>query len=310
MLPEKDSSSHLPRLPERDSHAHKGDFGRVLVIGGSIGMAGAPALAGMAALRAGAGLVTVAVPACAQPTVAGFHPCLMTVPLPQTPSGQLEPAGTARILGARTAPDVLVIGPGAGQGPPDYARAFWDMIASLRGQAPMPAVVDADALNLAAVAERDAPDSVTRRNLAEMVFTPHPGELARLLGCKAEDVQQDREAFARKTAAVLNRGCPADKPAVVVLKGAGTTVTDGRRLYRNTSGNPGMATAGSGDVLAGVIAALIGQGLSCFQAAVLGVHLHGRAGDHAAARFGQVAMTATDLIEMLPAAFLEHAAAG
>jgi len=310
MLPEHDRHTGLPRLPQRDAQAHKGDFGRVLIIGGSIGMAGAPALAGMAALRAGAGLVTVAVPACVQPTVAGFHPCLMTVPLPQTPSGQLEPAGTARILGARPAADVLVFGPGAGLGAADYARAFWDMIESLRGQAPTPAVVDADALNLAAIAEGDAPGSLARRVLADMVLTPHPGELARLQRRATDEIQRDRESAARTAAEILNGSCPADRPAVVVLKGAGTIVADGRCLRRNASGNPGMATAGSGDVLAGVIAALIGQGLSCFDAAVLGVHLHGRAGDHAAARAGQASMTAADLIEMLPAAFLEHASAG
>ncbi len=367
----------IPRLPARDAEAHKGDFGRVLVIGGSVGMAGAPALAGLAALRAGAGLVTIAVPAPVQPTVAGLCPCATTIALPATAQGQIDPAASVRLLRQRgilpsraghsapTPPDVVAIGPGASIGPPTYARRFQDMIDRFRNEAAIPVVLDADALNMMAFdpsgrhhteprpsgsgsSRPPLPDS---RGSAEQalalshpagrhggrplpgirhggrplpgirhggrplptaspglrtVITPHPGELARMHGLTTREIQADREGIAVRTATMMTgeTATSPDERPVVVLKGAGTIVTDGLRIYVNRTGNPGMATGGSGDVLTGILAALIGQGLTRFDAAVLAVYLHGLAGDLAAQRLGQMSLIATDIVDALPAAIL------
>ncbi len=302
----------VPVPPPRSADAHKGTFGRVLVVGGSVGMAGAPALAGLAALRSGAGLVTIAVPESVQPSVAIMCPCATTIPLPETRDGRIDPPAAERKLkrlGLLDAPpdgalpDVVAIGPGVGRGPATYGAQFWHLIDAFR-QLGVPAVIDADALNLAPQGGRQATKGWQTLNHARTVITPHPGELARMLKTPTGQIQADREGQAVRTAQAMRaRSSPDDAPPVVVLKGAGTIVTDGKLVYRNCSGNPGMATGGSGDVLTGAIAALIGQGMTPFDAAVAGVYFHGLAGDLAAKRLGQVSMIATDIIEALPAAF-------
>jgi NAD(P)H-hydrate epimerase len=277
----------LPRLPRRSPAGHKGTYGQVLVVAGSRGMSGAAVLCGRAALRGGAGLVQVACPADAQPVVAAAYPAYTTVPIRQHADGGFGD-GTAEDLAelARGA-DVLAVGPGLGREPGTVAFVR----ALLEGAGETPVVLDADGLYAL------SPFADEFRRSAPFVLTPHPGEFARLTGRAAPegDDQRRRQAvdFARRF------GC------VLLLKGSGTLVSDGARLYRNSTGNPGMATGGSGDVLTGVIAALAGQGLSAFDAAVLGAWVHGRAGDLAAGALGLTALTATDLLDYLPAAFRE-----
>ena len=256
----------VPRLPPRRGDSHKGDYGRVLVVAGSRGFCGAAVLCGRGALRGGAGLVTVACPRDVQDVVAAGDPCYMTF------------ATTGRASDLPKA-DVVAVGPGLGLPAGEFVR---DLLAHFAG----PVVIDADAL--AAL----TPGSFARSVPA--VLTPHPGEFARLVGRPVAGVQADREgsavAFARAEGVVL------------LLKGSGTVVTDGVRVYTNTTGNPGMATGGCGDVLTGLIAALLGQGLPPFEAAALGAWAHGRAGDLAAVRVGEVSLTAVDLLDHLPAA--------
>jgi len=277
-------SESIMSLPSREADAHKGDFGRVLVVGGSRGMVGAPALAAMAALRGGAGLVTMAIPESIQLAAAGLCPCATSIPL--SAGSEAE-----QVADAAASFDVLAVGPGMGVGSTQEA-----MIMALLSQ-PVPVVLDADGLNnLAGIAGwPDLPQ-------CPLVLTPHAGEFATLTGLEVEDIQTDREGAALSAAGEWSGD--ADD-VVCVLKGAGTVVTDGRRLYVNETGNPGMATGGSGDVLTGLIAALVGQGLPVFDAACLGVWAHGRAGDLASEDLGQASLIATDLLDYLPGALRE-----
>ncbi len=319
----------LPKLTPRKREAHKGEFGRVLVIGGSRGMIGAPALTSSAALRSGAGLVTTACPRSIQTTVAGLCPCATSIALPEDAGGRVSPGESLRffrrlgLLDRVNAPTVVAAGPGLGEGDGRFSEALVDLLLAFMETAGAHLVLDADALNaLAAVGSRFCWRSRGRRPLGQLavtacgnrsiseshpgsiILTPHPGEMARLHGVSTSAVQKDREGYAAKTArAMTAEGNPLNRRTVVVLKGAGTIVTDGERCYVNKTGNPGMATGGSGDVLTGIIAALVGQGLCGFDAAVLGVHVHGLAGDLAAVELGQVSLTAADLIDYLPRAW-------
>ncbi|MHC4404500.1 MAG: NAD(P)H-hydrate dehydratase [Planctomycetota bacterium] len=274
----------LPRLAPRAADAHKGHFGLTLIVGGSRGMAGAAALAGMAALRGGAGLVRMAVPDACLDTVAAVEPSYMTAALPSDRAGRIAWSAREKIEELAAAATVVACGPGVGRSLGLDALIHW-MYARL----PQPMVVDADGLN--ALAAR-------RHALAEpggpRVLTPHPGELARLLGV-------ERVAADKRNAAAI--GLAARLGVVIVLKGHQTRVTDGRQQAINTTGNPGMATGGSGDVLTGLIAALACQSLSPFDAAQLGAYLHGLAGDLAADELGQESLVASDLVRFLPEAF-------
>jgi NAD(P)H-hydrate epimerase len=278
----------LPKLKPRKPDAHKGDFGRVCIIGGCIGMSGAAALAGRAALRAGAGLVRVAVPKSVLPIVASIEPSYTTIPLAEDSSGKISAKARNTILDAVSENDCLAFGPGIGT-----SGALRLILETLIEQGHLRLLIDADGLNtLSAI--KDWPD----RLKAKLVLTPHPGELKRLWsGLFREQLPPDRQDQAGKLAKRTK--------TTVALKGAGTVVTDGKKVYINKTGNPGMATAGSGDVLTGVITALIGQGLSNFDAAVLGVYIHGLAGDIAAEKYGQISLIATDIIDLLPNAFLQ-----
>lgn len=262
-------------LPRRPPDAHKGTAGHVTVIGGRAGQAGAPLLAARAALRAGAGTVTVAVPASVRPEVAAQEAALMTLPLPDRDGemGEGAAAAVAALEAGRPARRVRVIGPGLGQG--RGAAACLHELLDQAGQGDVPpTVLDADALNLVAAA---GPERLRQRpGSFPLVLTPHPGEAARLLGCGTGEVQADRPGAALRLAHLCQ--------AIVVLKGHGTLVAEpGGRLYFCSRGNAGMATAGMGDVLAGVIGALLAQGLGPLEAAVLGVYLHALAGDLGAA---------------------------
>lgn len=274
----------LPRLPPRAPDAHKGHFGLALIVGGSRGMAGAAALAGMAALRSGAGLVRVAVPDVCQDLVAGFEPSYMTAGLESDAAGRIAAPAREAVAGLAEAAAVVALGPGLGRSDQLDALVAW-----LYANLDRPLVIDADALNALAALPGLPPSPPAPR-----VLTPHPGEFARLSGGKKVR-PEDRGRAAMQYAAAHG--------VVLVLKGRGTCVTDGRRLRVNATGNPGMATGGAGDVLTGVIAGLACQGLSTYDAASLGTHVHGLAGDLAAAELGQAPLIASDLVRFLPQAF-------
>jgi ADP-dependent NAD(P)H-hydrate dehydratase len=304
-------SASLPCLPPRPPESHKGDFGAALIVGGSQGMAGAVALAGMAALRGGAGLVRLAVPASILDIVAGFEPSYMTTALPADAAGRIasgrlerlaELAEKAhyqtqnvltsfdRIVELAKQATVVACGPGLGR-----SLDLDELVQRLYQEIPVPMVFDADALNALAT----EPETLTHPG-GPRILTPHPGEFARLIGRKSEGKLRGDAAV--QLAARCN--------VVVVLKGHRTVVTDGGRQAVNATGNPGMATGGSGDILTGLIAALVCQGLAPFDAARLGTHLHGLAGDLAAKELGQVSLIASDLVKFLPKAFLEYDAFG
>jgi NAD(P)H-hydrate epimerase len=278
----------IPKLTPRPRDAHKGRYGTVLVIAGGRGMAGAAGLCGASTLRAGAGLVRVATSAEAQPVVASFEPSYMTYPLPNSHDGLIDFARSRPILtGLIERADVLAVGPGLGQ-----SEDLRQLVRFLISEADRPLVLDADGLNLL-VGETQVLADVKR----PVILTPHPGEFARLSGLEIPTVQQDRVRHAAEFASKAEH-------LVVVLKGAGTVVTDGRRYFVNSTGNPGMATGGSGDVLTGVIAALLGQKLPAFEAAQLGVFVHGLAGDIARDHHGEIGMIAGDIVDALPDAFV------
>jgi NAD(P)H-hydrate epimerase len=278
----------IPKLPPRDSDGHKGRYGSVLVLAGSRGMAGAAGLCGAAALRSGAGLVRVGTAAEVQPVVASFEPCYMTYPLPVDEEGRIDFGGSRSILARMVEQaDVVAVGPGLGQS--DDIR---ELIRFLIVETDRPLVIDADGLNVLA----GHPELLAGLK-RPVILTPHPGEFARLAGKDVGTVQQDRVESAAELAS-------ASEGLIVVLKGSGTVVTDGHAYFVNTTGNPGMATGGSGDVLTGVIAALIGQKLTGFEAARLGVFVHGLAGDIARDHHGEVGLIAGDIVDALPDAFV------
>ena len=284
------SNTPLPVLPKRAVDSHKGDFGRVLVIGGVRGMAGAPSMAGLAAMRSGAGLVTVAVPASVQPTVAAFSPCYMTVPVGEDAEGYISADSIHALSAIATDSDVVALGPGMGRG--DQVKF---LVGAFYRDLPMAVVVDADALN--ALADEQVSRKVFENPAGPRILTPHPGEFSRLIGA-APDADQPQRI---EKAGDFARRDPSGQ-TIVVLKGHRTVVTDGMRYVVNNTGNPGMATGGSGDCLTGIITALAAQGLEPWEAARLGVHLHGAAGDAAASRLGETSLIATDLIDALPEA--------
>ncbi|HEY6274088.1 MAG TPA: NAD(P)H-hydrate dehydratase [Terriglobales bacterium] len=296
--------------------ANKGNFGHVLVIGGSVGKSGAAAMAGMAALRAGAGLVTVACPKSVQPTVAAIAPELMTEPLPETDKGTVSLLALARREELLQGKTVVVIGPGLSR-VPETAEFIRDWV----GICPVSVIVDADALNAFAGQATDLQPGGDN-DLSSCVLTPHPGEMSRLMGWSIADIQNNRVNAARQAAALTG--------ACVVLKGHNTVISSPQgHIWINPTGNPGMAKGGSGDVLSGIVAAILaqsppGSGISggkagyqiaeprdLKQASALltavyvakAVYLHGLAGDIAASINGENSMIATDIINCLGEAF-------
>jgi NAD(P)H-hydrate epimerase len=276
-----------PLIQPRPADSNKGRYGHVLVVGGSVGKAGSVAMAGMSALRSGAGLATVATAKSALSTVAGFYPELMTEPLPETDAGTIATSAGLRIEELLKGMTVLAIGPGISRDPHTAT-----LVRSLVANHTIPMVVDADGLN--AFEGRTAELNGKDRTL---VITPHPGEMARLVGCSTADVQKDRLGVARKFA--------REHELLVVLKGHRTLVVqpDGE-AWANTTGNPGMSTGGTGDILTGMVAAMLAQNPKSPLLAVLAaVHLHGLAGDVMLESVGEHSMVATDLLRGLPEAF-------
>jgi NAD(P)H-hydrate epimerase len=281
--------TQVPRLKPRPVDGNKGTFGRVLIVAGSRGMTGAAVLAGSAALRGGAGLVFVAVAEGLLPFVASANPCYLTVPLPGDENGRLGWEAMSPLLDQARQATVTVLGPGLGQ-----SESLAAVVGGMVSQVAAPMVLDADALNLLARQQH-----LLHLRVGPTIVTPHPGEFGRLVGKDIASVQADRQNlaadFARKYA------------VIVVLKGHQTVVTDGQHLYVNSTGNPGMATGGTGDVLSGLIGALLAQGQAPFAAASLGAYLHGLAGDLARDALGETSLIASDLLTYLPVAFRSHA---
>jgi ADP-dependent NAD(P)H-hydrate dehydratase len=275
----------LPRLAPRKLESHKGDYGHCLLVGGSRGMAGAIALAGKAALRGGAGRVTVAIPDNCLDVVAALEPCYLTLALPT--DGESRIVAEARDRLQSHPADCLACGPGLGTGPHIDSLIRW-MYQTLT----QPMVIDADGLT--AMARQHFPWG---SSAGPRILTPHPGEFRRLIDRPDASVAQLRESVSLWA---------QQQQVTVVLKGHRSIITDGDEWSENGTGNPGMATGGTGDVLTGLLVALLGQGLAPLPAARLAVHLHGLAGDLAAAQIGQVSLIARDLIDYLPAAIRHH----
>ena len=268
-------------LPVRPRFSHKGDYGRVLLVCGSVGFTGAAALAARAALRTGAGLITVAPPRQVWPIVAAKLDEPMVVPMAEDKAGRLSLQAAPALTQLLAKADACLIGPGLGR-----SEELDALVAALVGGARCPVVLDADGINaMAGHIDR------LREAACPLILTPHDGEFLRLSPGAALppadfDARADRAmTLARKLS------------AVVLLKGYRTAITDGTRLYRNETGNPGMATGGSGDVLAGMLVSLLGQGLAPLEAAAAAAWLHGAAGDRCAAERGEYGMTPSDLID-------------
>jgi NAD(P)H-hydrate epimerase len=271
-------------LPRRPRNAHKGTFGHALVVAGSRGKTGAALLATEGAARAGAGLVTLASAATLQPVLEGHVREAMTAALPDGRDGTASLGDGVALMRLLEGRDTVVCGPGLGVNPDTRT-----LVATIVRTARMPVVLDADALNGV------AGTGLLRERLGSTVVTPHPGEMGRLLEVTAAEVQGDRLRVARQLA--------TRDQVVVVLKGARTIVVapDGRAAIVPT-GNPGMSSGGTGDVLAGIVGGLLAQGLDAFDAACLGAFAHGLAGDRVALRQGEVGLLARDLLDELPPA--------
>jgi NAD(P)H-hydrate epimerase len=277
---------HIEKIPSRREDSHKGDYGRVLVLAGSKGMTGAAYLSSQGALYSGSGLVTNGIPESLNLVMETKLTEVMTLPLEETDSQSLSPKAKPKILDFAKKCDVVAIGPGLGS---DSSTKM--LVAELLDEIEQPVVLDADGIN---ALEGDM--EALRKRGSRTVITPHPGELARLMGKDVEEIQSNRTDMARSVAEVTG--------AVVVLKGHKTVVANPEgKIYVNETGNSGMASGGTGDVLTGMIASFIGQGIDDYSSAVCAVYIHGMAGDIAAEEIGQFSMTASDVLDFLPEAF-------
>ena len=276
-----------PLIGPRPAESNKGNYGNVLVVGGSRGKAGSVAMAGMSALRTGAGLATVATAESVLATVAGFHPELMTEPLAETGEGTISAMAGERLDALVKGKNVLAIGPGISR----FAETS-ELVRTLVSKNAAPIVLDADGLN---AFERRTNELSGKGRL--LVITPHPGEMARLAGCSIADVQKDRLGVARQFA--------REHELIVVLKGNRTLVVQPNgEAWVNTTGNPGMSTGGTGDILTGMVAGMIAQNPNdALLAVIAAVHLHGLAGDVMVESLGEHSLVATDLLRGLPEAF-------
>lgn len=273
-------------LPVRNSDSHKGDYGKVFIVAGSRGLTGAAAMSASAAVRSGAGLVTVGCPASLNDILEVKLTEEMTLPLDDNMNGVLSTGCIDKILTRLEKSDVILYGPGLSADPSISA-----ILEAILAQSVKPVIIDADGINALA-----ANINILREAKCPVVLTPHPGEMSRLTGIAVRDIQANRIHIAKDFAQKWN--------TVIILKGARTVVAlPAGDVYINCTGNPGMATGGSGDVLAGVIAAFMGQGIPVAEAAIAAVYIHGLAGDIAAERYGEYSLKATDIIEALPEAF-------
>ena len=287
----------LPKLNLRKSNSHKGSYGRVLVLAGSPGLTGAAYLCSKAALRSGSGIVTLGVPESLNPIMESKLTCVMTHPLPETKVSTLSNKGKKKIMKLCESHDVVALGPGLSQQPETRELIIW-LIQNIDCNM----VIDADGLN--ALSDKV---NVLHKIKRHAVLTPHPGEMSRLTGLgSAKNVQKERLNTASQFIQSIQKKSNNEGKLTLVLKGDKTIVADSIKVYVNRTGNPGMATAGTGDVLTGIIASLIGQGYDVFDASQLGVYIHGLAGDIAAKKKGEHSMIASDIIECLPDAFIKY----
>lgn len=277
MVKELNHSDVLHMLPDRDPWAHKGDFGKILLLCGSRGYTGAAYFAAMGGLRSGAGLVFLGVPESIYAIEAVKLNEPVVFPLPED-DGKLSSRAIPEILERLPKMDAVLIGPGLGQ-----SAGTLEVVKAVLKNGECPVVLDADGINVLSVHK-----DVLRGRTYPTILTPHDGEFARIGGMIGDDRMASAAALAR------DLGC------IVLLKGHETCVTDGNTGYINRTGNPGMAVGGSGDVLAGIIAGLLGQGISPLEAAACGAWLHGAAGDLCVKKLGQYGMLPTDMLEALP----------
>jgi ADP-dependent NAD(P)H-hydrate dehydratase len=287
-------TAEIPSLPARAPGTHKGQVGRVAILAGSRGMSGAACLAAMGALRGGAGLVRVVSPASVQPIVAAHEPSAMTVPVPEDEQGCLAERGLDEVLEALAWGTIAAVGPGLGQ-----TDAVRRIVSAVLKELPHALILDADGLNnMAAI-----PQWWTLRQGRPTIITPHPGEMARLrkgAGLPDKPIGDDDDSRLSVAAEFARLA-----GVTVVLKGHRTVVCTSDEAYFNTTGNPGMATGGMGDVLTGFLAALLGQHLSPFDAARLGVYCHGLAADRAARQVAPIGYLAREVADALPAALAQ-----
>ncbi len=283
-LPDEKAFASL--MPKRSPEAHKKSVGKVLVIAGSKGMTGAATLASEAALKMGVGVVTLGIPESLNQIMEVKLTEIMTLPLPET-NGSLNLEALDKILSAVSSFDVVALGPGL-----STSTQTVKLVKEITRSLNLPLVLDADGLNALA----DSP-SLLRERESETIITPHPGELSRLLGVSTAEIQEDRLGWAKRAAKKFD--------LTVVLKGAKSVISSPSQTALNLTGNPGMASAGTGDVLTGFIASLWAQGLSSFEAAFLGTYLHGLSGDIALEEMTEWCLTAQDLINYLPKAIKE-----
>ena len=276
---------NIPTLPPREPSSHKGNYGRLLILAGSKGMVGAACLSTMAALRSGVGLVTLGIPNSLMPIASTKLTCAMVHGFSETKEQTFSMRAIDEILEFSQNMDIVAIGPGISR-----QHETKKMICALIPQLQCPIVLDADAL--IAISENV---NILKRRKFESILTPHPGEFSSLLHQPWSSIEKQKRTFAAQFC--LDYNC------TIVLKCNPSIVTNGSWYYFNTTGNPGMATGGSGDVLTGIIAALLAQKLSSQDATILGTWIHGLAGDLASKKYGQISMIASDIIEMLPQAF-------
>ena len=272
-------------LPKRRPNTHKGTYGHLAVIAGSRGKGGAAALSSISALRAGAGLVTLALPECLNISFEVGIPEVMTFPLPDTKDGTIDKSALDILIKFLEGKSAVLIGPGITTNPSTSS-----LIKNLIKKVSCPMLIDADGLNI--IADKI---ELLKDKPSPVVVTPHPGEMARMLNTTSKEIQANRIESSRKLS--------AEYGIYVILKGARTIVaTPEGEVYINPTGNPGMATAGTGDVLSGIVAGFLSQGLSARDSSILGVYLHGLAGDIAAEKLSQTALIASDLIKTFPEA--------
>jgi NAD(P)H-hydrate epimerase len=273
-------------LPERPAEAHKGTFGKIVVIAGSVGYTGAAALSAESALRSGAGLVTLGVPESLNDILEAKLTEVITRPLPETGARALSAEALPAVRQLLAAADAVAVGPGLSRKP-----GTQELVRAIVSEIDVPCVVDADGLSAL------SPEAVgARAGGAPLVLTPHPGEMSRLIGRAVGDIQKRREETAAEAARAAR--------ATVLLKGAATVIADADgEVYINPTGNSGLASGGTGDVLTGVVAALLARGLSGMEAAALGAYVHGAAGDAAAADIGETSMVAGDVLGRLHVVF-------
>lgn len=283
----KKNISILKKLIHRKKETHKGHYGHLLIVAGSRSMTGAAILCAQSALRSGAGLVTVAVPGSIHPIVAAHVIEAMTLPLPETEKGSMNENAIQQILSYIKSRKInsIVLGPGLGM---DIKCRM--AVLGIINHVECPGVIDADGLN-----QLTGNLNILKRSSAEWIMTPHPGELSRLLNKSPAAIQKDRIQCSLRAA--------RESGAVCILKGHRSVITDGKKTVTNQTGNPGMATAGSGDVLSGIIGGFLAQGLKPFDAAQWGSFIHGLAGDCAAQERSEPALIARDIVEFISHAF-------